>query len=51
MALAYAKRPVNSPLSEPYDFFSPHSAVINFVFCDGSAHSLSLAVVVSGADY
>jgi prepilin-type processing-associated H-X9-DG protein len=66
MALAYAKRPLNSPLSEPYDFFSPHSAVINFLFCDGSAHTLSLAVdvavlealatraggeVVSGADY
>jgi prepilin-type N-terminal cleavage/methylation domain-containing protein/prepilin-type processing-associated H-X9-DG protein len=66
MVLAYAKRPLNSPLSEPYDFFSPHSAVINFLFCDGSAHSLSLSVdvtvlealatraggeVVSGADY
>jgi prepilin-type N-terminal cleavage/methylation domain-containing protein/prepilin-type processing-associated H-X9-DG protein len=66
MALAYTKRPLNSPLSEPYDFFSPHTEVVNFLFCDGSAHSFSIATdvtvlealatraggeVVSGSDY
>ena len=34
---------LNSPLSEPYDFFSPHSQVVNFLFADGSAHALSTA--------
>ncbi len=36
-------KPLNSPLSEPYDFFSPHTAVGNFLFADGSVHSLSIA--------
>ncbi|HTU88490.1 MAG TPA: DUF1559 domain-containing protein [Gemmataceae bacterium] len=34
---------LNSPLSEPYDFFSPHSQVVNFLFADGSVHGLSIA--------
>jgi prepilin-type N-terminal cleavage/methylation domain-containing protein len=42
MALAYCKRPLNSPLSEPYDFFSPHE-IINFAFADGSVHAIKLS--------
>jgi prepilin-type N-terminal cleavage/methylation domain-containing protein len=34
---------LNSPYSEPYDFFSPHSVVGQFLFADGSAHALSTA--------
>jgi prepilin-type N-terminal cleavage/methylation domain-containing protein/prepilin-type processing-associated H-X9-DG protein len=32
---------LNSPYSEPYDFFSPHSDVVNFLFADGSVRGLS----------
>jgi hypothetical protein len=32
------RKPLNDPWSEPYDFFSPHPAVIFFAFCDGSVH-------------
>ncbi|HWG42272.1 MAG TPA: DUF1559 domain-containing protein [Gemmataceae bacterium] len=35
---------LNSPYSEPYDFFSPHGQVVNFVFADGSVHALSTGV-------
>jgi len=41
MALAYMKRPLNSPLAEPYDFFSPHE-VVNFLFADAHAQALGL---------
>ncbi len=37
---------LNDPWSEPYDFFSPHHAVGNFAFCDGSVHALRTAVDV-----
>jgi prepilin-type N-terminal cleavage/methylation domain-containing protein len=37
-------RTLNSPYSEPYDFFSPHGQVVHFVFADGSVHALSTAV-------
>ena len=37
-------KPLNSPFSEPYDFFSPHGAVVQFVFADGSVHALSQGV-------
>jgi prepilin-type N-terminal cleavage/methylation domain-containing protein len=33
-------RTLNSPYSEPYDFFSPHIVVVHFVFADGSVHAL-----------
>lgn len=33
---------LNSPYSEPYDFFSPHGQVVQFLFADGSVHSLSI---------
>jgi prepilin-type N-terminal cleavage/methylation domain-containing protein len=66
MALAYCKRPLNSPHSEPYDFFSPHRAVCHFAFADASVHALAPSTaaavlealgtrqggeVISGGDY
>jgi prepilin-type N-terminal cleavage/methylation domain-containing protein len=38
MALAYCKRPLNSPLAEPYDYFSPHRVVCHFLMADGAVH-------------
>ncbi len=35
---------LNDPLTEPYDFFSPHGTVVNFAFADGSVHPLSVNV-------
>lgn len=35
------KRTLNSPYSEPYDFFSPHSGIVQFLFVDGSVRRLS----------
>lgn len=32
--------------SEPYDFFSPHTNVVNFTFADGSVHGLTSAMSV-----
>ncbi len=34
-------RTLNSPYSEPYDFFSPHTDVVFFVFADGSVQGLT----------
>jgi hypothetical protein len=34
-------RSLNSPFSEPYDFFSPHGSVVFFVFADGSVQGLT----------
>jgi prepilin-type N-terminal cleavage/methylation domain-containing protein len=48
MAFAHiGNKPLNSPYSEPYDFFSPHGQVVQFVFADGSVHPLSIATDVS----
>jgi hypothetical protein len=33
-------------MSEPYDFFSPHGNVVQFVFADGTVRALS-----SGIDF
>jgi prepilin-type processing-associated H-X9-DG protein len=33
---------LNDPLSEPYDFFSPHVGGVAFAFADGSVHLLNL---------
>jgi prepilin-type N-terminal cleavage/methylation domain-containing protein len=33
--------PLNSPYSTPYDFFSPHGVVVQFLFADGSVRPLS----------
>jgi prepilin-type N-terminal cleavage/methylation domain-containing protein len=35
---------LNSPFSEPYDFFSAHRAVVFFVFADGSVQGLTSSV-------
>jgi hypothetical protein len=37
------RKHLNDPWSEPYDFFSPHPAVCQFVFCDGSVRGLSFS--------
>jgi prepilin-type N-terminal cleavage/methylation domain-containing protein/prepilin-type processing-associated H-X9-DG protein len=34
---------LNAANSEPYDFFSPHGQVVQFLFADGSVHGLSIA--------
>ncbi len=34
-------RSLNSPYSEPYDFFSPHADVVFFLFADGSVQGLT----------
>ena len=38
-------KPLNSPISEPYDFFTPHLTT-NFVFADGSVHALPFTTAV-----
>ena len=35
-------KPLNSPYSEPYDFFSPHTGGVEFAFADGSVRLLRL---------
>lgn len=37
-------RSLLAPTSEPYDFFSPHPGIVNFVFADGSVHAISSSV-------
>lgn len=34
------RKSLNSPYSEPYDFFSAHPEAIHFVFADGSVHPM-----------
>jgi hypothetical protein len=34
-------RGVLDPRTEPYDFFSPHASIVQFVFADASVHSIS----------
>jgi prepilin-type N-terminal cleavage/methylation domain-containing protein len=38
---------LESNRSEPYDFFSPHRNLVQFVFADGSVHALNTAVNLS----
>ncbi|HET6575761.1 MAG TPA: DUF1559 domain-containing protein [Fimbriiglobus sp.] len=40
------RKHLNDPWSEPYDFFSPHPAVIHFAFCDGSVRGLTFATPI-----
>ncbi|MFO0817655.1 MAG: DUF1559 domain-containing protein [Pirellulales bacterium] len=37
-------RTLNSPYSEPYDFFSPHRGIVNFVFADGSVRAQATTI-------
>ena len=37
----FGKRTLNSPFSEPYDFFSPHATKVHFVFADASARGMA----------
>ena len=39
-------KPLNDPFCEPYDFFSPHPAVVQFAFADGSVHALRASMSV-----
>ncbi|MDB5392235.1 MAG: prepilin-type N-terminal cleavage/methylation protein [Planctomycetaceae bacterium] len=46
-AMAFSRvgsRALNDPYCEPYDFFSPHTGVVFFLFVDGSVHSLSTSM-------
>lgn len=38
---------LNSPFSEPYDFFSPHSSTVHFLFADGAVRGVSMFVDLS----
>ena len=38
------RRQLLDPFCEPYDFFSPHPQIVQFVFADGSVHPLSSGV-------
>ncbi len=40
-------KPLNDPRSEPYDFFSAHGQVVNFLFADGSVQGLTTGVDVA----
>jgi prepilin-type N-terminal cleavage/methylation domain-containing protein len=40
-------KPLNSPYSQPPDFFSPHAQVVQFLFADGSVHALSTGTDLS----
>ncbi len=41
------RKPLNDPYSEPYDFFSPHSGLVQFAFADGSARHVSTSVAIT----
>jgi len=48
MALArVGNRSVNSPYSEPYDFFSMHSGIAYFLFADGAVRNLTSSMDMS----
>jgi prepilin-type N-terminal cleavage/methylation domain-containing protein len=44
LARVSGRKVMNDPLSESYDFFSPHSSVGMFVFADGSVHGITSSV-------
>src|SRR5262249_43551742 len=41
MARVSGRKALNDPWSEPYDFFSGHRQVVQFVFADAAVHALS----------
>lgn len=41
------KTSLNSPYSEPYDFFSPHTNIVFFLFADGSVRGLAQGMDVT----
>jgi prepilin-type N-terminal cleavage/methylation domain-containing protein len=48
MALArIGGRPLNDTASEPYDFFSPHEGVVQFLFADASVRPMAADVSVA----
>lgn len=45
MALSrVGSRPLNSRYCEPYDYFSGHTDIVNFLFADGSVRGLSTSI-------
>ena len=45
MALSrVGSRSLNSPYSEPYDFFSPHTGLVHFLMADGSVRPMSTSM-------
>ena len=40
-------RQFNDRYSEPYDFFSPHSGTLQFLFADGSVHSIGFGTDIT----
>ncbi len=38
---------INDPRGDPEDFFTPHTAVAQFLFADGSVHSMNISVGLS----
>ena len=40
-------KPLNDPHCEPYDFFSPHQGVVQFLFADASVQPMGVGVSVS----
>jgi prepilin-type N-terminal cleavage/methylation domain-containing protein/prepilin-type processing-associated H-X9-DG protein len=40
-------KPLNDPYCEPLDFFSPHPYAVNFLFADGSVHSLPTSINIT----
>ena len=41
------RKPLNDPWSEPYDFFSPHTGVVYFVFADGAVRGMKTTTDVA----
>ena len=47
MAMArFYNKSINDPWSEPYDYFSPHTASMNVLFADGSVRPVRFSVPV-----
>lgn len=52
MALSrVGSRPLNDRYSEPYDYFSGHTGLVNFLFMDGSVHAMSASMDLQTLQY